>query len=66
MEKKVILEIRDDNLTDKNGKIIWSGFSASGFEVEELPTEESTDIPQLVSMGMSADDLIRLKLNKVI
>ena len=62
---KIVLTVDSaGNLVDDAGAIIYSGFSTGGYRYSEK--EESVDIAGLVSLGVTADELLKLKAAKVI
>ncbi len=65
--KKVIATIEDNgNLVDDNGTIIMAtgGMNYKFAELDE--TKEGFSVAQLVSLGVTPDDLIKMKANGVI
>ena len=65
--KKVIATIDDSgNLTDNNG-IVMVSTTGMNYDLPELDeSKEGFSVAQLVSLGVTPDDLIKMKANGVI
>lgn len=60
MSKNIILEIRDDgNVYDANSVMVWSNASSLA-PVAEI-TSNSDKTVELVKLGVSVDEIIKLK-----
>ncbi len=67
MAKRIILTINDNgDLMDDNGGIVMGGFESMNFVYQDADDKQAIDIAKLVSLGVTPDDLIKLKANKII
>ena len=67
MKKKIILEIDENgNLCDKNNLWVLTEFQGLNFEYDFYDENETKDITKMLSLGCTADDLIKLKANGII
>ena len=70
MKKQIILNVdSNDNLVDDNSNVIVSSFSAMSYSyktLDDIKNKESIDVAKLVSLGVTPDDLIKLKANKIL
>jgi hypothetical protein len=69
MSRKILLTIDENgNLLDDNGIQILASFTSMTYVYTDATDEqaESADIVQLATLGMSADDLLKLKVAGVI
>lgn len=62
---KVIAEVKDNSLYDKNGVYITS-LVGTNYIFEEFKEDESVDVAKLISLGLTSQDLISLKANNII
>lgn len=58
--KEVIAYIKDGDLVDKDGTIIFVNFVGFNLDEYEKPKNE---LSQLMSLGATPDDLIKMKAN---
>jgi hypothetical protein len=66
MKEVVIwLDESNGNLLDLNGLYIANS-QGGNFKLGTMEEKENLDVAKLISLGLSADDLIKLKANKVI
>lgn len=66
--RKVIAFIDDnENLMDKN-KVIICNLAGQAYDFEDAgeKAEKAEDIAQLISLGVTPDDLIKLKANGIL
>ena len=64
---KVLLKYENGNLYQDDGAMItcWAGLESHEYkESESMPS--SAKVAELVSLGMAADDIIKLKISGVI
>jgi len=62
MSKKILLEVDDaNNLVDANGYIFYGGMNSVAYAPFEIESGKSDKTVELVKLGVSVDEIIKLK-----
>ena len=65
--KKIVLTIDSTGqLVDDSNACIYAGFDTAGYNYKEQEEVVKADVAQLVSLGVTADDLLKLKASGII
>ncbi len=67
MRRKVVVEIDEAyNLHDSNGTFLMTATASNSFEEFVEPPQRLTNIAELIGLGVTPDDLLKLKASGII